>query len=677
MKLKALKINNFRQFYGEQTINFSTDKEKNITLIHAENGTGKTALLNAILWCFFEELTSNFKDPNMLQNKVAKSEGKQSFGVQIEFEDDNGGLFLAQRLERERNRVFRVFKFEDNSYNEIDNPTSFINSVIPRDMAKYFFFQGEGIGKMSGAKGEGGVKKAVKEILGFTIAELALEDIKKIKREYQSQLASSDKSGALQKHQSRREALEDRIDKLKAEVGNLESSIETYTEKLEAIDERLRTSDSAIIKLLHKTRQDHEANLKREEIRLKQSLLEKRQLITEYATTVFGYELSNTALDFIDEQEYKGTIPAPYNEQLVQDILSETKCICGADVSPGSEAFSRIQGMLKQASDPKLESRIRSARSQLTSMKNMSSRAKSKFNVTLMSISETETAIIKLKAAIEETSHKIKGAADIGEIEKIESERNRLNNNLSQEHRSIGAKKKELERDQIDLVQVNNEIHRLGAFSSDMVKYKSLLDYCENVEGALIDTLKAAEKDVEKRIITKVNKYLTQFVRQDYKAKLNPSTFDIRLHDSNDSRVAESDGQALLLNLTFIASLIELSRERKAARGQILTPGAIAPFVIDAPFGDLDNKYKGNVAKTIPSSVEQVVFLLSSSHWQGQVESSIRDKVGTEYNLVLEVPSSVQQKEEDYIVIKDRKYETVRYDQEIERTVIEEVGVYV
>jgi DNA sulfur modification protein DndD len=210
-----------------------------------------------------------------------------------------------------------------------------------------------------------------------------------------------------------------------------------------------------------------------------------------------------------------------------------------------------------------------------------------------------------------------------------------------------------------------------------MQKYKKLVDYAEKVENVLRSTLTDSEKDVELRIIEKVNKYLSQFVRQDYKAKLNPATFDIRLIDKNDHIVPESDGQALLLSLTFIASLIELSRERKGAQGQILTPGAIAPFVVDAPFGDLDNKYKGHVAKAIPNSVEQVIFLLSSSHWEGAVESNIREKVGIEYNMVLEETSEAKSKDSDSITILGKKYETVRYGKTVDRTVLEKVGSYV
>ncbi len=150
-------------------------------------------------------------------------------------------------------------------------------------------------------------------------------------------------------------------------------------------------------------------------------------------------------------------------------------------------------------------------------------------------------------------------------------------------------------------------------------------------------------------------------------------SYDIRLIDRDKLKVAESDGQQLLLSLTFISCLIELAAQRKGASGEILTPGAIAPFVIDAPFGVLDNTYKGNMAKSIPDLVEQVVFLLSSSHWQGSVDENIKNKVGAEYNLVLEVKGPQGSKKLSPLIINNREYDTVRYDCEVDRTVIEEI----
>ena len=48
MLLKSLKLKDFRQFKGEQSVVFSTDPEKNVTIIMGENGSGKTTLLRAL-----------------------------------------------------------------------------------------------------------------------------------------------------------------------------------------------------------------------------------------------------------------------------------------------------------------------------------------------------------------------------------------------------------------------------------------------------------------------------------------------------------------------------------------------------------------------------------------------------------------------------------------------------
>jgi DNA sulfur modification protein DndD len=677
MKFRKIELKNFRQFYGDQSIIFSTDKTKNITLIHAENGTGKTAFLNAILWCFYEISTSNFKDPKVLLNKVAKSENAKSYSVSIEFEDDKGDVYLAQRGFSQNNQVFRVFEVINDSYTEVDKPNSFINSVIPKDMAKYFFFQGEGIGKMSGSKGDSVVKTAVREILGFTIAELALKDIQQVKREYQKLFSNADKSGQLSKLQNEIMTLEESIERDKGQLENYSKTIAMYNEKLEIMEDKLLNSDSAIIKQIHSQRKSTESQLAREQQLLTNARKEKRTLITEFSTTVFGFELSGLALNFIDEAEYKGTVPAPYNEQLVTDILKASKCICGSDIKPGTEAFSRIQDMLKQAADPVLESRIRKARSQLTYIKNDSAKAKRRFSNNIKMLADSEMAISKLKIDLDELNIKIKGAESLEDIQGLEGERNRSKQNLIQDERASERTTMLIEGNQKTLTLRKSELNRLDTFSLEMKKYKELVHYSEKVENVLKATLVDSEKDVELRIIEKVNKYLEQFVRQDYKAKLNPATFDIRLVDKNNHIVPESDGQALLLNLTFIASLIELSRERKNAQGQILTPGAIAPFVVDAPFGDLDNKYKGHVAKAIPNSVEQVVLLLSSSHWEGTVEQNIREKVGVEYNMVLEETSEAKSEDIDSIIILNKKYETVRYGKTVDRTVLEKVGSYV
>lgn len=67
MKFKSLKIKNFKQFIDEE-INFSTDTEKNITLISGANATGKTTIIEAMKWCLFGKCNNLSK--NILNKKI-------------------------------------------------------------------------------------------------------------------------------------------------------------------------------------------------------------------------------------------------------------------------------------------------------------------------------------------------------------------------------------------------------------------------------------------------------------------------------------------------------------------------------------------------------------------------------------------------------------------------------
>ena len=53
MIIEFMRVSNWRSFYGINDLWFSTDKTKNVTLIRAENGVGKTSLLAALNWCLF------------------------------------------------------------------------------------------------------------------------------------------------------------------------------------------------------------------------------------------------------------------------------------------------------------------------------------------------------------------------------------------------------------------------------------------------------------------------------------------------------------------------------------------------------------------------------------------------------------------------------------------------
>ncbi len=61
IRIISVELNNYRQYYGKQKIEFSS-REEGFTTIIGENGEGKSNLLNAINWCFYKDEPHGKKD---------------------------------------------------------------------------------------------------------------------------------------------------------------------------------------------------------------------------------------------------------------------------------------------------------------------------------------------------------------------------------------------------------------------------------------------------------------------------------------------------------------------------------------------------------------------------------------------------------------------------------------
>ena len=53
MLIKSIILNDFRQFKGTQKLEFSTDADKNVTVLLGDNTFGKTTILQAFNWCLY------------------------------------------------------------------------------------------------------------------------------------------------------------------------------------------------------------------------------------------------------------------------------------------------------------------------------------------------------------------------------------------------------------------------------------------------------------------------------------------------------------------------------------------------------------------------------------------------------------------------------------------------
>ena len=100
MLIKQIKLSNFRQYREMQTIDFSCDKDKNVTVILGDNTSGKTTLIQAFNWCLYGETTFKSKDlinSEALRSMPAMSTKEVSVEVELIHEDR---LYVIRRTQK-------------------------------------------------------------------------------------------------------------------------------------------------------------------------------------------------------------------------------------------------------------------------------------------------------------------------------------------------------------------------------------------------------------------------------------------------------------------------------------------------------------------------------------------------------------------------------------------------
>src|SRR5262249_33415608 len=139
-----------------------------------------TTLLNAVLWAFYGETTKKFEQKQKIVNFEALAEGKNLATVEILFEHD-GQQYIVQRQymhKTETNGDVRVTSHRIENGNLVSVPAmTLANSVIPFEMAKYFFFDGEAAETFSAETNYKAVGRAIRDMLGCSVAQAAIDDL--------------------------------------------------------------------------------------------------------------------------------------------------------------------------------------------------------------------------------------------------------------------------------------------------------------------------------------------------------------------------------------------------------------------------------------------------------------------------------------------------------------------
>ncbi|MCY4276304.1 MAG: AAA family ATPase [Gammaproteobacteria bacterium] len=671
MILEEIRLNDFRCFFGETFIRFSEDPNRNVTIIYAENGVGKTTLLNALLWCFYGETTARFEKREDILNYDAKKAGRTVASVGVLFEH-NDSRYIAKRFANigsSSGRKFLVARIDDGSQITLDSPDTFINTVIPRDMASHFLFDGEHAEVFLGENNRGSIKSAVRDILGCSLIETAIDDLQSVSNQFRKQIPSTAATKRIEDLNKVLDALATQIETDRMSVTELGRRREQTDQQIQDIDAKLRNTAAA---KEHQTSRDRlNGQLARAQKRKKEYDDEVYKWLGENGRFIVSKRITEETFSFLDEKQHRGRIPSPYNEEFVKDVLEAEECICGATLVPGSPESKKVASLLEKAANQVMRDRVSKVRGRLTSLKSERAKAPGRLTNAKRRLSEANDEFATTEAQLAEISEKLTGI-NFDDIADRERRRGELMDDLREIDRKIGSLETNISNAERKKTSIDHEITELAKQDKQTAIYGKRRNLCETIKGQLEVQLVSEEDQARKVLRAGIRRILEATTCKVLNLRMNDD-YVISLVNTDGAALPKSSGENQLLGLAFTAALVEFAKVRQNAQDYRLLPGTVAPLVLDSPFGQLDEAYRATTAEFIPKMARQVVLLVSRSQGSEDVLNAIKEHLGAEYLLVRHNTEPRGGRKQESRLFNDEEYKTALFDAEYDGTEIVEI----
>ena len=631
MLLSRLTICNFRGFYGTQEIEFSSQESRAVTIIHGENRAGKTNLLNAIFWCLTGSFTPRLSNPELLVNKAAYDEDRHAeCFVELRFDHDGHQYQAVRTVTARDSYTFNLYVLDDGDPRAIQNARLVIERIIPKGLSRWFFFDAEAIGELE-LSGSDEFRRSLRRVLGFELVDMLVDDLEACLRKRQKNLTNVVNSKELDEYQKQIDGIEHVLPPQREKAKGLDAQLHALDTKIEQIEGSLRALPKS--KPLQDQRAKAEARRKSRVQTKREMQLAAAAFIGESAPAVLGYTQAVAFEGQLHVKENTGRLPAPYSEQLVEDILHEGLCVCGRPVGHGSAEADKIRSLLRNAATTNFNARVRSIQYLLKDIRS----GRERYEESMKSSGDRIAAVDTEVAEIDEELAEIKL-----ELQKIDEETVRT---LERERTEARARHRELGSQHAILTDhiVNNErkVHDLQLRYETAAKkvghgdaVKKEIDKIRRLATYVGATLKEQENRALLVLQQELANVLDRYMTKHFKPRIVPRSYEVTMLDDKGREVGRSTGEGQVLKFAFITAVVALAGRKTIQKINFMAEPTIAPLVLDAPFSALDPEYQSSVAKNLAAQANQLVLLISSAAWSEGVATALDPFVGRRYVLI-------------------------------------------
>lgn len=653
MLLQSIKLENFRQFRNE-SIDFADGSDgKNVTIIIGENGTGKTTFAQAFFWCLYGE--TEFSDKSML-NKLVATEMRlgQEQKVQVTLKLRHGEVdytLIREQIYRKDNAnrikadntVFDIATKDSSgntTYVKKSQCESEVKSILPKELSRYFFFDGERIEKMSKDISTG--KKAtdfadaVKGLLGLNAMYSAIQHFNP---RIQSSVISSYEASYNSQSNAKIKEYTDTIKRCKTEIAAIDARIEGLDSEIESARAR-KTEKSEEIKQYAEG----------EELQDQKEKLLKRIADTEESKSIiyktiskdfngslssfFSISLVKRALQLLAEKDFAGKDIPYMHARTIEYLLRQKVCLCGTRLDEGTIAHTKVKELIDFLPPQSISTTIGDFKKESRRRANECHDVYTQIRDHLAVISQQDDDLMDLRDELAIVEGKLSSGDVRAKVRAINNEIQICDQTIRMDNIERDRKIAEKARKDSEMERADTERRNLTLLDDNNKKIEIYKAYAERIYKELQEVYATSEAEIRDRLQTTIN----DIFKQIYEGGLY-LTIDEKYHISvyatdYDGDVETSTAQSISVIFAFITGIIKMARDNRNATNEDaqLLSSEPYPLVMDAPLSAFDKRRIKTVCEALPETAEQVIIFIKDTDGE-LAEDYMGAKIGSRHHF--------------------------------------------
>jgi DNA sulfur modification protein DndD len=673
MKLTSIRLCNFRQFYGETPeIRLATDAERNTTIVHGNNGAGKTTILNAFTWVLYEKFTAAFAEPQQLVNKRAIAEADVGTAVdtwvEIAWEHD-GKRYRAKRM-------CRAYKQPD-TVNIVNNellylyigdadgkwlhpqqpPDEIIGRILPASLHQYFFFDGERIEQIVRQDKRLEIAEATKILLGVEVLNRSIGHLSAAKKTLETELAQIGDTTTKDLLKSQQQCQQE-IDRIQQRQAEIVEEIANFKQIEREIDRYLLELTAA--KATQLQRQELERTKATHQIQLRQAQTAIKQLISTQAHTVLLTNLTQDFQKIVSELRDRGELNQGISREFLNQLIHHQNCLCGTQLHPNTPAYSQVQTWLSRASIAIIEETTMRLITQVEELETKGSEFWQAIDLQQQIVTTARAEISQLEIHIDTLETQLRQDTNI-EIANLQKRLDDLEIKIRDLTLTQGQNQQQITHLEGQIQSIAKQITKQQLNQDRQSLAHRRLQAARLAINELIAMRDRQERefrlDLERRVrqifqTISVTPYLPK-ITEKYELILVENTRGV------ETTVAASTGENQILSLSFIGGIIDRVQEWSEQKLLSVPQSNTFPIVMDSPFGSLDRISRRQIARILPQLASQLLVLVTKTQWRDEVETEMHSKIGRQY--VLTYYTSKSDAPEDYLEINGDRYPLIEH----------------